>query len=133
MAIGNLKSYLHARFHIEDLCPLMYSLGIEVAHSEQGICLSQHKCTLNLLQDIGLLGARPFAIPMDQNAKVTGSDGALLHNPISYRMLIGRLIYVTVTRLDIMYHVHSQFMHQPKQPYMVVALCIFRYLKESPG
>lgn len=60
--------------------------------------MSQRKYALDILQDSGLTGARPETFPMKQNLKLTASDEALLADPTIYRRLIGRLIYLTVTR-----------------------------------
>uniref|UniRef100_A0A3Q7GAZ3 Reverse transcriptase Ty1/copia-type domain-containing protein n=1 Tax=Solanum lycopersicum TaxID=4081 RepID=A0A3Q7GAZ3_SOLLC len=49
--------------------------------------------------------------------------------------LIGRLLYLTMTRPDIAYAVQllSQFMHKPKESHMLAALRVIRYIKNSPG
>lgn len=53
----------------------------------------------------------------------------------SYRRLVGRLIYVTITRSDIAYFVQmlSQLMHKLKREYWVAAIRVLRYFKRSPG
>jgi hypothetical protein len=55
---------------------------------------------------------------MEQNLKLSPSDGTILTDPAPYRRHVGRLIYLTVTRPDITYPVNilSQFMHAPRQP-----------------
>lgn len=133
--ISVIKHFLHRRFHLKDLGQLKYFLGIEVSRSKCGIFLSQRKYTLDILQDTGLSGAKPVCFPMEQHLKLTNTDGELLHNSASYRRLIGRLIYLTVTRPDIVYTVNilSQFMHEPRKPHMDAALRLVRYLKDTPG
>lgn len=78
----------------------------------QKVLLSQRKYALEVLQDMGLIGARVAAYPMEQHLKLTNHDGELLEDPAMYRRLIGRLIYLTITRPDIVYTVQilSQFM-----------------------
>ncbi|KAI5348837.1 hypothetical protein L3X38_001724 [Prunus dulcis] len=72
---------------------------------------------------------------MEQNLKLTNSDGEMLNDPSRFRRLVGRLINLTITRLEITYAVNilSQFTHQPKEPHLDAALRILRYLKGSPG
>jgi hypothetical protein len=72
---------------------------------------------------------------MEQNLKISKSDGSLLDDPTSYRHLIGRMIYLTMTYLDLAYVVQhlSQFMDQPQQPHLDAAHRVFRYLKASPS
>ena len=56
--IARLKECLGKAFEVKDLGRLKYFLGIEVARSAKGIVLSWWKYTLDLLNDVGLLGCR---------------------------------------------------------------------------
>ncbi|GAA0175726.1 hypothetical protein LIER_28844 [Lithospermum erythrorhizon] len=58
VVVFSLKEYLSSCFHMKDLGILKYFLGIEVAHSQEGIFLSQRKYTLDILSEAGLLGAK---------------------------------------------------------------------------
>ncbi|RVW15472.1 Retrovirus-related Pol polyprotein from transposon RE1 [Vitis vinifera] len=133
-AIVALKQFLHGHFRIKDLGDLKYFLGIEVSRSKKDISIPQRKYTLEILKDGGFLGAKPVNFPMEQNTKLSDS-GELLKDPSQYRRLVGRLIYLTITRPDITYSVHvlSRFMHAPRRPHMEAALRVLRYLKNSPG
>ena len=63
----------------------------------------------------------------------TSSD--LLEDPSQYRRLIGKLIYLTVTRLDFSYAVSllSQFMHESRKVHWIGAFCVLSYVKGIPG
>ena len=113
--ITNLKNFLADRFKLKDLRILKYFLGLEVARSPFGIFLSQPKYVLGILADFGTLGSRPTSFPMEQDLKLTSEDGVLLSDPNPYRILVGRLIYLTITRLDISFYINilSQFMQAP--------------------
>ncbi|KAK2995291.1 hypothetical protein RJ640_013500 [Escallonia rubra] len=133
--IERLKNFLLKRFRIKDLGDLKYFLGIEFSRSKKGIFMSQRKYALDILQDLGLLGVRPDKFPMEQNLKLTPTDGILLSDQTKYRRLVGRLIYLTVTRPDIVYSVRtlSQFMHEPRKPHWDAAIRILKYIKGNPG
>lgn len=93
-AVTSLKKYLHSTFHIKDLGPPKYFLGIETARSKQGISLSQRKFVLEIISKAGLSGCKPAVIPIEQNVKLTTADydvslqstedDLLLKDPLSY-------------------------------------------------
>ena len=97
---------------MKDLGALKYFLGIEVARNSKGIFLNQRKYTLDIIAEAGLLGAKPVSILMEQNHNLALATGSLLADPEKYRRLVGRLIYLSVTRPHLSYCVHvlAQFM-----------------------
>lgn len=89
------------------------------------------KYALDILQDSGLTAARPSSFPMEQKLRLTSTDGIPLPDPTTYRRLLGRLIYLTVTRPDITFAVNnlSQFMQNPTFLHLDVAHRILCYIK----
>ena len=69
--------------------------------------LSQRCYTLQLLEDIRYLACKPTSIPMDPKVQLNAHDGVVLSNVSQYRRLIGCLLYLTLSRLDITYVVHK--------------------------
>ncbi|KAL3746442.1 hypothetical protein ACJRO7_015405 [Eucalyptus globulus] len=144
IAIEDFKNFLHATFHIKDLGAPKYFLGIEIARFVQGISLSQRKFIMEIISEAGLSGCKPAVIPIEQNTKLTTAeydkgisqdDDLTLEDPSIYQRLVGKLIYLTMTRPDISYAVQtlSQFMHSPKQSHMNAALKVVKYLKKCLG
>lgn len=133
--ISHLKSFLNSKFRIKDLGLLKYFLGIEVARSATGLFLSQRKYLLDILKDTGFLDSKPAPFPMEQHLRLVANDEAPLINPESYRRLVGRLIYLTITWPDLTYSVHmlSQFMHKPGKSHLDAAHRVLRYLKGTPN
>ncbi|KAJ4782637.1 Retroelement pol polyprotein-like [Rhynchospora pubera] len=127
-AISKFKEYLHGTFHMKDLGALKYFLGIEIARGPKGLLLCQRKYTLDILSECGLLGSKPVAFPMEQNHKLSTAIGEPMVNPERYRRLVGRLIYLTITRPELCYSVHilAQFMQAPLQPHYDAALRVVR-------
>ena len=120
---------------LKDLGSLRYFLGLEVARSTSGINLNQHKYTIDLLSETGYLNSKPASSPMLPNSKLSKTSGSLLFDITAYRQLIGKLLYLTHTRLDISFAVQqlSQFFDYPTDVHLQAAHPILRYLKGSPS
>ncbi|XP_049382826.1 secreted RxLR effector protein 161-like [Solanum stenotomum] len=97
---------------------------------------------------MGLSGAKPVYTPLDPSLRLTsieydshvqGSEVTKSDEPLEdigkYQRLVGRLIYLTMTRINISFAVQtlSQFMHAPKESYMDAALRVVRYIKSALG
>nr|KYP41296.1 Retrovirus-related Pol polyprotein from transposon TNT 1-94 [Cajanus cajan] len=114
-ACDQVKIHLSSCFKIKDLGKLKYFLGIEFARSSSGIFLSQRKFAMDILHECGLLGCKPYDFPMDQNHKLALADGPAYDDATRYRRLVGCLLYLTITRPELSYAVHtlSQFLQHP--------------------
>jgi len=105
-ACQDFKAYLNSCFCKKDLGPLKYFLGIEVARGPLGLFLCQRKYALEIVDECGLLGGKPVDFPTEENQKLALAIGKNLDDPGSYGLLVGRLIYLTITRPKLCYAVH---------------------------
>ncbi|XP_019056160.1 PREDICTED: uncharacterized protein LOC109115944 [Nelumbo nucifera] len=133
--IAGLKSFLAIKFEIKDIGNLRYFLGIEVASSMRGIYISQRKYVLDLRQEVGRLDCKPIETLIDPNHKLGVYEKDVLLDKGVYQRLIGCLLYLCLTRLDISYAmgVVSQYMHKPRSSHMQAVNRILAYLYECPG
>lgn len=74
LLIDEAKAALQRQLKIKDLGEVKYFLGMEIFRSAKGFILTQRKHTLEVLQDIGLSGAKPAITPIEQNMKLTIYD-----------------------------------------------------------
>ncbi|GKB05825.1 retrovirus-related pol polyprotein from transposon TNT 1-94 [Tanacetum coccineum] len=108
-------------------------LGIEICNTANGTHLNQRKYILDLLTDAGLTSAKPNLSPLPTNLKLSLDMGSPLPDLATYRRLVGRLLYLTMTRPDISYVVQhlSQFVSSPKYVHLQSAIHLLKYLKGS--
>jgi len=98
-AISSLTAFLNSQFRLKDIGMVKYFLGLELAHTAKGISVSQRKYCLDIIQDSGLLAAKPASFPMESNLKLSRDD------------------------------VLSQFMHSPRQSHMAAARAFYDILR----
>ncbi|KAK6933624.1 Reverse transcriptase, RNA-dependent DNA polymerase [Dillenia turbinata] len=72
--IEKLKALLNDKFKLRDLANLKYFLGLDIARSKTGISTCQTKYILQLLEEYGVLVAKPSAVQCEINQKLTHSD-----------------------------------------------------------
>lgn len=133
--VDSFKNHLGKHFKYKDLGRPKYFLGLEIAQNSQGISVSQRKYVLDLLKDTCLIGCKPISTPIDYNTKIQDDGSAHLTDQKVYKRLIGRLLYLCITRPDITFAVHklSQFLSNPCEHHMAAAYRIIKYLKGSIG
>jgi len=133
--IFQLKQHLCYHFQTKDLGKPIYFLGIEVAQSNDSIVISQRKCAMDILEEIGLVSSKSVDTPMDPNTKLLPNHGEPICDPEQYRRLVGKLNYLIVTRPDISFAVSvvSQFLNSPCEDHWNVVIRILKYIKRSRG
>ncbi|KAK2976816.1 hypothetical protein RJ640_002215 [Escallonia rubra] len=128
--MNRLKTILAKEFEIKDLEKLKYFLGMDVAHSNKGISISQRKYTLDLLKETGMFSCKPADTLMDSTCKLGVKEGSTPVDKGRYQRLVGRLIYLLHTRPAIEFFV-SQFVNNPTEEYPDAVYRILRSKLET--
>lgn len=113
-------------FKIKELRTLKFFHGMEFSRSSKGILVNQRKYALEIISDLGIGNVKPSWTPLEVNTKLTtqeidelteGTNDELLEDKTQYQRLIGRMLYLTLSRPDIAFSVQtlSQFLQQTKK------------------
>ena len=86
-----------------------------------------------MLSKYGMADCKSISMPLDVNVKLSAHAGDALENVTMYRKIVGSLIYLTITRLDLSYIVvlQSQFMQAPKKPHLDGVRRTLRYVRAT--
>ena len=84
-----------------------------------------------MLKRFQMEDSKPMRTPMVTGCKLSKDDDSPDVDQISYRSMIGSLLYITTSRLDIMHVVAliGRYQATPKQSHLLAIKIIFRYLK----
>ena len=129
------KTFLKHNSRSRSLGELKYFLGLEIARSSKGIHICQRKYVLEIIEETGLCGCKPIIILIEQNHQLSLSSGKSIKDATSYRKLVEKLIYLTITRPYISYVVGilGQIMASPSVIHLQAAHKVVRYLKGTIG
>eukprot|EP00253_Pinus_taeda_P026476 PITA_26476 len=83
--IASIKNELRKGFDMLDLGYVHYYLGIEVNQHSKFIFLSQKKYIKDLLNKFGMDECNPLTTPMEQNLKLTSTEGKEFEDATKYR------------------------------------------------
>ena len=130
-----LKEKFFKVFDMKYLGILGSFLGMEISYSEKNIFISQQRYILNILTETGFLDCKPISTPIDPNFRILLDEREEKTDQENYQRLVGKLIYLYTTRLDIAYSVNilSQFMHDSRINHLQLAHRVLRYLKGTIG
>ncbi|XP_059658496.1 uncharacterized mitochondrial protein AtMg00810-like [Cornus florida] len=88
-----LSQCLAKEFEIKALGRLKYFLGIKVAHSRQGIFISQQKYVTDLLKETGKTACKPASTPIDPNLRLgKAEEDAAVDREMYQRLVAHRVL-----------------------------------------
>jgi hypothetical protein len=102
---------------------------------KEGIFIHQEKYTNDILKKFKMDDCKPIKIPMPTNGHLDLDEGGKSVDQKFYRYMIGFLLYLTASRLDIMFSVCmcARFQANPKESHLSALKRILRYLKYTPS
>ena len=117
-------------FEMSIVGELNYFLGLHVKQWKDGIFISQEKYAKNLVKRFGLDSKKHTSTPMSSSAKLSLDATSVDVDPKLYRSMIGSLLYLTASRLDIAFSVGvcARFQAAPKESHLTAVKRIIRYI-----
>ena len=105
MHVQEFIDQIKNEFEMSMVGELTYYISFQVKQLENGIFISQSKYGKNLEKEFTLDSAKHMRTLMSTNLRLIKDNSGSSVDPSLYRSIIGRLLYLTTSRLDICFHV----------------------------
>ena len=89
LAITNFIQQLKSEFHVKDLGPISYFLGVQASRDHIGLHLRQSTYISDLLNRTKMIGAKPLSSPTTSGSKLLAAEGDLLQDATNIDKLWG--------------------------------------------
>nr|GEW78645.1 putative ribonuclease H-like domain-containing protein [Tanacetum cinerariifolium] len=91
------------KFQMSSMGELTFFLGLKVKQKQDGIFISQDKYVAEILRKFGLTDGKLASTVIDKEKPLLKDPNGKDVDVYTYRLIIGSLMYLTSSRLDIMY------------------------------
>ncbi len=127
-----LIQQLEHAFEVSDLGKLQLYLNVEFISLRNGIFMCQHTYTLEILQEFGLIHCNVAMRILLEGFKMGKDEDYKLVDLLTFRRIVGKLIYLTNTRPDVVYvlSVINCFMNDPRQVHLDAAKHVFNLFEK---
>ena len=122
---------MHSEFEMSMMEELNFFLSLQVKQLKESTFINQAKYIRDLLKKFNLEEVKVKSTPVGSSIKLIMDEKGKPIDQTKYRGMIGSLLYLTASRLDIMYSVClcARFQACPKESHLNAVIRIFRYLK----
>jgi hypothetical protein len=123
------------KFEISMIDELNFFLGFQFKQMDHGTFVSQDKYLKDILKKFDMENYKPNKTPMTTNAHLNLDVEGKPVDQSLYHSMIGSLLYLTASRLDIMFSVClcAYFQANSKESHLKALKRILRYLKHTPN
>ena len=125
------KSSMLREFDMSDLGKIRFFLEIEVLQKSDGIYIRERKYALEVLRRFGMMESNSIGSPIVLGFKINRDGNGNSVDETYSKQLVGSLMYLTATRLDMMFVtcLISRYMTKPMEIHLQIAKRAFQYLK----
>nr|GEV93430.1 putative ribonuclease H-like domain-containing protein [Tanacetum cinerariifolium] len=127
----SFEKLMKDKFQMSLMGELTFFLGLQVKKKKDGTVISQDKYVAEILRKFGLTKEKSASTPIDTEKPLLKDPDGEDVDVHTYRSMIGSFMYLTSSRLDIMFAVCVcvRFQVTPKASHLHAVKRIFRYLK----
>jgi spore maturation protein CgeB len=93
-------------FEISMIGELRYFLGLQIKKLKNGTFVSQGKYIKDMIKKFGMNDTKAISTPMGINGNLNSDASGNIVDQKLYRSMIGSLLYVTASRLDVIFSVY---------------------------
>ena len=121
-------------FEMSMVRELTFFLGLQVKQRKEDIFISQEKYAQNIVKKFGLDSKKHSSTPMSSSKMLNVDSSRVEVSPTLYRSIIGSILYLTASRLDIAFSVgvYARYQAAPKESHLTVVKRIIRYVNGTP-
>nr|GEU33239.1 retrovirus-related Pol polyprotein from transposon TNT 1-94 [Tanacetum cinerariifolium] len=123
------EALMKNRFQMSSMSEITFFLGLQVKQREDEIFISRDKYVTYILKKFDFISVKTASTPIETKKPLVKDTEATDVDVHLFRSMIGSLMYLTASRLDIMYAVCacSRFQFTPKTSHLQAVKRIFRF------
>jgi hypothetical protein len=120
-------------FEMSMVGELSYFLGLQIKQLKNGTFVSQSKYIKDMFKKFSMIDSQSISTPMGTNSNLDSDISGNMVDQKLYRSMIGSLLYMTASRLDIIFSVcmYARFQASPRESHLKATKRISRYLKHT--
>jgi hypothetical protein len=120
-------------FEMSMIGELSYFFGLQIKQLKNGIFVSQDKYIKDMLKMFGMIDSKSISTPLGTNGNLDSDASGNMVDQKLYRSMIGSLLYVTISRPDVIFSVCicSRFQASARESHLKATKRILRYLKHT--
>ncbi|WVZ76246.1 LOW QUALITY PROTEIN: hypothetical protein U9M48_024235 [Paspalum notatum var. saurae] len=132
--VSSFAEQMSGEFEMSLMGELPFFLGLQIKQGLEGTFVHQAKYTRDILIKFNMGDSKPVTTPMSINTVLDADEDGDAVDQKEFRGMIGSLLYMTATRLDIQFVVClcARYQASPSTSHRQAVKRIFRYLKFTP-
>jgi len=117
---NEFSKMMRSEFEMSMMGELNFFLGLQIKQTSNGTMIDQQKYINELLKKFGMDSFKPIDTPISPSTKLVMDDGSPSIKDKLYRGMIGLLLYLIVSRPDIVFSVRlcARFQSKPNESHL---------------